>query len=171
MLCDIHFICFGQQTPTPPYEVNGVHVVSEMEDVVDAKRYCRIAPFFSNLPGIHYTLLLEEGKWDDGSICWTTHGIFDSDFNRHPEAKRPPWIRQAHYDDMTPIVCESEEIYEAIREILLRQIYASPIKTVVFKARYEAMRETFVGPIQHGMFMKLMKKKEIYFNVCYIITI
>ena len=102
---------------------------------------------------------------------WTVDGIFDSDFDRHPEAKRPPWIRQAHYDDMTPIVCESEEIYEAIREILLRQIYASPIKTVVFKARYEAMKETFAGPIQHGMFMKLMKKKKIYFNVCYIITI
>ena len=46
MLCDIHFICFGQETPTPPYEVNGVHVVSEMEDVVDAQRYYRIAPFF-----------------------------------------------------------------------------------------------------------------------------
>lgn len=73
---------------------------------------------------------------------------------------------------MTPIVCESEEIYEAIREILLRQIYASPIKTIVFQTRYQGTdRETFVGPIQHGMFMKLMKKKKIYFNVCYIITI
>ena len=165
MLCDIQFICFGQQTPMPPYEVNGIHVRNELE-CFDAQRFYRITPIFTHQPGIQYALF----RWDDDDL--TCDGIFDSDFDRHPEAQRPPWISQKHYKEMTPIVCESEEIYEAIREILLRQIYASPIKTIVFQTRYQGTdRETFVGPIQHGMFMKLMKKKKIYFNICYIVTI
>ena len=163
MLCDIQLISVGQERPTPPYEVHGIYVCNEREENL-ARRFYKITPFFTHQAGIHYALF----RMDEYGLC--SDDIFCSDFERRPAERKPLWISQNHYDEMTPIVYESEDVYAAIREILLRQIQASPIKMIVFQARYQGTdKETVVGPIRYGMFMRMLARKRIYFNLCYII--
>jgi len=80
------------------------------------------------------------------------------------------WIEDEEIlSNLTPIIVNDTIIHEFDR-IIREMVEMSPIKTILFMARYQGGEtEIIQGVIPINNFLHSIKKNEILFNVCYIV--
>lgn len=131
----------------------------------EVNRYAEIWPIFSHTTGILYTLVKEvnEGFYSSFSLC-------DSDFDSLISKNLlPGWILNYNEDILTPLIIRAE-VYDDSIKIVEFLLVSSPNRTIMFQSRYQGGDdEIIVGVIKFKKFKSMFDKKEILFNVCYII--
>lgn len=131
----------------------------------EVSRYAEIWPIFSQTVGILYTLVKEvnEEFYSSFSLC-------DSDFDSIISKNLlPGWILNHNEDNLTPLIIRAE-VYDDFIKIVEYLLVSSPNRTIMFQSRYQGGDdEIIVGVIKFKKFISMLDKKEILFNVCYII--
>lgn len=132
----------------------------------EVNRYEEIWPYFSNTTGILYSLVKEmnDGFYSSFPLC-------DSDFDmKVPERLLPDWINDEIKYNLTPLIIK-DDIYNDFIKIISYLLSCSPNKTIMFQARYQGGDfEVISGVLNLKIFVDMLNKKEILFNVCYIIN-
>lgn len=115
--------------------------------------------------GIWYYLGKEENNlFNAASFCSSN---FDIDEHQLPI---PYWIKSEDVIyHLTPLVIKNEYKKE-MRTILQFFINESPVKTLLFLARYQGGNQEIVqGVISFNDFFDLLESGKVLFNICYII--
>ena len=127
-------------------------------------RYSDIWTFMGQTKGVWYSLgITEEGIFNALPLIRTN---FDQE-----HIIQPFWIRD--YDvlsNLTPLLIKEKYQGELIK-VMKSMIDMSPIKTIMFMARYQGEDEEIIyGSIPSSIFFQYLNQSKISFNVCYIIT-
>jgi len=106
-------------------------------------------------------------KIDDG--FYSAFRICDSDFEVMPDDDAFRWISKDIKENMTPFIVKDkyrDEFVDTVYYILEN----APQKRILFQTRYQGGDEEVVlGVIKISKFMDMLFKKQIFFNVCYIL--
>ena len=164
MSYDISVIAINQTVPVYINSISKIFLFNE-KDNENAGRYWKIWPFFSNMKGVLYTLVAEDV---DGFYC--SFPICDGDFEAEvPERLFPSWLSQDEKKNLTPLIIYPE-YYEEFVKVIHFLIEKAPQKRIMFHTRYECeSTEVVLGVIKESQFFDMLDKKEILFNVCYIV--
>lgn len=164
MSYEINLIAIGQKSPVHLKSVNRVLLHNEIEHD-EVNRYAEIWPFFSNTKGILYSLVEEinEGYYSSFTLC-------DSDFHvLVPEKMLPYWITEEAKEYLTPFII-NDDLYEEVINIIGYVLECTPQKRILFQTRYQGGdNEIILGSVKLSKFKKMLKQKQILFNVCYIL--
>lgn len=131
----------------------------------EVNRYEEIWPYFSNTTGVLYSLVKEinDGFYSSFPLC-------DSDFDmKVPERLLPNWINDEIKYNLTPLIIK-DYMYNDFIKIIDYLLSCSPNRTIMFQSRYQGGDyEVILGVLKLEAFLDMLNKKEILFNVCYII--
>lgn len=164
MSYEINVIAINQKEPIKVNFNSKIIVQNEKDDYM-AGRYAEIWPFFSNTPGIHYSLFVE--MWED---YYSAFPICDSDFETEVEEYYlPKCLLEDNKDDLTPFLVR-ESYVQDFKKIIQYLLENSPQKRILFQTRYQGEdKEIIVGVIKWKVFLEMLERKEVFFNVCYIV--
>ena len=164
MSYEIHVIAINQKEPIKVNFNSKIIVQNEIDDYM-VGRYAEIWPFFSNTSGILYSLFVELNK----DYYWS-FPICDSDFETEVEEYYlPKCLLEDNKEDLTPFLVREPYVQDFEKKIqyLLEN---SPQKRILFQTRYQGEdKEVIIGVIKLKQFFEMIKSKEIFFNVCYIV--
>ena len=164
MSYEINILAVNQKEPIKLNFASKILLQNEKEDCM-VNRYAEIWPFFSNMPGVLYSLVTEmyEGYYSSFAIC-------DSDFETEiKEYFLPTCLLEEYKENLTPFIVREPFVGEFI-QILRYIIENAPQKRILFQTRYQGGDgEIIVGVIKMKHFLKMLRRKEILFNVCYIV--
>lgn len=164
MAYDIEIIAVNQTVPVYADFLTELSLFNEVDDK-NTMRYWGIWPFFSNTHGILYSLA---AKYKDD--IYFSFLICDGDFEAEvPERLFPSWLSQDEKKNLTPLIIYPE-YYEEFVKVIHFLIEKAPQKRIMFHTRYECESiEVVLGVIKESQFFDMLDKKEILFNVCYIV--
>ena len=164
MSYEINIIVINQSTPVHLKHSTRVLLHNEVEDS-EFNRYAEIWPFFSSNKGILYTIVEEinDGFYNASKLC-------DSDFEGAvPENLFPVWISTKIKENLTPLLIR-DGLHGEFINIIQYLLNCAPQKRILFQTRYQGGDEEVVlGVIKISKFKEMLIKKQILFNVCYIL--
>lgn len=168
MSYDLKILVLNQSEPCKiPFNAK-FELLNEIDHNEYIARYHTIWPYMTQSRGIWYTIVRDKEKLWHGALH-----ICDSDFEiEEKKIKIPYWVKDNDdKSNLTPLIINEEYSFDFIKtiEYLINQ---SPNKTILFLARYqggEEEKEIICGILAINEFMELLNKKEILFNICYII--
>ncbi|PXV83877.1 hypothetical protein C8E03_1432 [Lachnotalea glycerini] len=166
MSYEINVIVVNQKEAVKYTKKSSIILQNEKDNSEEMKRYFEIWPYFSQTPGILYTLVqeMEEDYFSSFPIC-------DSIFDRNEdELSLPYWIDNTEIiENLTPLLIKQNVMSEFV-EIIRFLVESSPIKTIMFHTRYQGGDyEIICGVINIEEFFSMLQNEKILFNVCYII--
>lgn len=164
MSYEINILAFNQIEPIKLNYSTKILLQNEKDDYM-VNRYAEIWPFFSNTPGVLYSLVMEmsEGYYSSFPIC-------DSDFETEiKEYSIPTCLVEEYEENLTPFIVKEQFVSEFI-QIVQYILENAPQKRILFQTRYQGGdKEIIVGVLKMKHFLKMLRSKEILFNVCYIV--
>lgn len=166
MSYEINVIVVGQECPEKLPLLPTIMVKNEIENQ-DIGRYAEIWPTFSTTKGILYSL----GNYGDYSF-FSALGLCDSDFDcTLPERGFPYWLSAQDKENLTPLIIKNNNILQELVQIIEILLKTSPQNRLLFQTRYQGGdTEVVFGTIQLKDFFSMLTKKQVLFNVCYILT-
>ncbi len=134
-----------------------------MIDIETEVKYKDMWEYMGQSSGVWYVLGKREGD------IFTSLPIIDSDFDKECNEKFS-WIEDEEIlANLTPLIVNDMYQYE-FDKIIREMVAMSPVKTILFMARYQGGEtEIIQGVIPINSFLQLIKKKEVLFNICYIV--
>ncbi len=159
MSYDLNIVVVGQENPASISFETGIELLDETKE---ALRYHDIWGFMTATHGMWYAL----GTFNDGDF--SALYILDPDFDT-PSDVSPYWVSDNLKSNLVPLRVRSEyrQDLEKILQILMAR---SPLKTLYFTARVQPGDDEIVsGTLSLEQFWELHDKKQILFNVCYIL--
>lgn len=163
MSYEINIIAINQKRPVHIAHSSEILLLNELENL-GVSRYAEIWPFFSNTPGVLYSLVtkINEGYYSARKIC-------DSDFNVICEDKLFEWVSKDNKENLTPFIVENK-FYNEFATILCYLLENAPQKRILFQTRYQGGdKEIILGVIKISKFMNMLSSRKIFFNICYIL--
>lgn len=163
MSYEINVISMNQRKPVHIAHPSEILLQNEIEDF-GVNRYSEIWPFFSNTPGILYSLVtkINEDYYSARKIC-------DSDFSVTSEEELFKWVSRDSIENLTPFIVENK-FYDEFVNIITYLLNNAPQKRILFQTRYQGRDEEVVlGVIKISKFMEMLPRKQILFNTCYIL--
>lgn len=164
MSYNIEIMVPNQTVPVHADFLKRINLFNEIDDE-NTKRYWKIWPFFSNTNGILYCLAAEyeEEIYFSFLIC-------DGDFEaKVPQRLFPSWISKEEKENLTPLIIY-DEYYDEFVKVIHFLIETAPQKRIMFHTRYECENaEIILGVIKEREFFAMLDKREILFNICYIV--
>ena len=163
MSYEINVIVIKQKEPVHIANLSKILLQNETENI-GVKRYAEIWPFFSNTPGILYSLVTEINE-----DCFSALKICDSDFEIIPKDDSFQWISEDIKENLTPFIV-NDKFYDEFVNIVCYLLESAPHKRILFQTRYQGGDEEVVlGVVKIKHFLDMLSNKQILFNVCYII--
>lgn len=164
MSYEINIIAIGQKEPIKLNFTSKIILQNERDDYI-VKRYAEIWPFFSNTDGVLYSLVMKMNE-----EYYSSFPMCDSDFETEiQEYFLPACLMEENKENLTTFIVKEAYRREFI-EILQYLLENSPQKRILFQTRYQGGdREIIVGVIKINKFLEMLKSKNVFFNVCYII--
>lgn len=164
MSFEINIISVAQEKPTPNAHLSSIILRDEISHE-DVARYYNIWPVFSNIKGIFYNIVIDEG---DG--FYSSFPICDADFDSKEPLFGLPRFADNVAENFTPLVIKDEYIDELINAVSFL-IDSSPKKTILFLSRYEGGDyEVIIGTLTKGDFIQRLLSRKLSFNVCYVVA-
>lgn len=166
MSYEINVLVVNQECPVNiPFE-SSIILHNEIDNADSLSRYFEIWPFFSSVKGILYTLVQE---WFED--YYSSYPLCDSDFESETTAlELPSWIGNHVRINMTPLIIK-EGVLPDFKQILHYLLKTSPCGIIMFHSRYQdGDSEVVLGTITIGQFFESLKRRQILFNTCYIIS-
>lgn len=163
MSYEINIISVGQTKLSSSYHPTQFHLINEYENE-EIFRYYRIWPVFSYTAGILYSLVKEVDGWISSfPLCDADFGAFVS-----PDLI-PQFLSEEAKDNLDPLIIYPQ-YYSEVEKCIRMLIHDSPQKTILFLSRYEGGDyEIFAGALTISQFLQRLRKREILFNICYIV--
>lgn len=166
MSYEINIIVVNQKKAVQIREKMSIILQNE-QDNEEVNRYFEIWPFFSNMPGVLYTLVkqVNEELFSSFPIC---DANFEADLNG---LELPYWVKDTNIkENLVPFIIKDEFLSD-FEKVLLFLIESSPIKTVLFQTRYQCDTDEIIcGVISFSNFLSMLLNGQILFNVCYIVN-
>ena len=166
MSYEINVIVVHQKQAVEHKKQSTIILLNEKDHPQEINRYFEIWPYFSQTPGILYTLVQEttENYLSSYPIC---DANFEADVS---ELLLPYWIENLDVkDNLTPLVIKKDIMKDFI-EIIRFLVKSSPIKTIMFHTRYEGGDDEIIcGVITLSEFLSMLQNGKILFNTCYIV--
>lgn len=165
MSYELHVLVVGQTTPVmPPFPIS-FRIENEIDHPNKAGRYYDMWPFFMQTQGVMYSLgrLIADYFLSALTIC-------DADFDQEfvPDANTD-WIPPEAQECLHPLYI-FENQFEELKRVLSFLLDSSPKKLMMFHTRYQGGdTEIICGSLERDVFFKKLQKRELYFNVCYIV--
>ena len=150
---------------TPPFS-SSIVLKSELDSPF-FERYHEIWPFFSSIRGIMYSLVQ-----DTGDEYYSSFPLCDSDFDLQLESL--PFLIEKEEDVMYHLTAfyVKEEFFSDFLKLVHFLLTTAPDKRILFHTRYQGgEREVILGVVKWENFVKMLKKRAVYFNICYIIEL
>lgn len=163
MSYEINVLVINQQNPVYIPCSSDLLIQNEIDDT-GVNRYNVIWPFFSNTPGILYSLVtkINEDYYSALKIC-------DSEFDTTLGNDSFPWISRDTKENLTPFIIR-EKYFEDFKNVLTNLLKSSPQNRILFQTRYQGGdTEIVLGVIKLNKFLFMLSKRQISFNVCYIV--
>jgi hypothetical protein len=163
MSYDLNVVALNQERASVLPFASSIDIVDEFQEVL---RYNEIWGYMTRMNGVWYSLGKDEDGW------FNTLAIVDADFEESLENRVTPYwvIDEDIRSNLTPLIVLSEykDDFEKIIKFLIQE---SPVKTIMFLARYQGgEKEIVCGVIKYFEFKKLIDERKILFNICYIIS-
>lgn len=152
--------------PIYPTFPSSIILKNEIDDEF-FKRYSDIWPFFSSISGIVYSLVQEMFEEYYGSFP-----LCESDFECCLGKERLPFeLSEDVRENLTTFLVKTE-YFEDFIMLIHFLLVTSPNKKIMFHTRYEGGdTEIILGVIKWDKFVNMLKEKQIYFNICYIVSL
>lgn len=164
MSFDLNVLVLEQDRASSLPFVSSIDVVNEFQE---ALRYKDIWGYMTAMRGVWYYLGQDEDGW------FNSLAIVDSEFeNSADNGLIPRWLADDEdvRSNLTPLIVK-EDNDDQFREVLKFLIRESPIKTIMFLARYQGgEKEIVCGVLKYAEFERMLNQHKILFNVCYIIS-
>lgn len=156
---DLVVFCVGQSEHTTVIPQNSnIYITTE-------ERYFKYWKFITCEKGCWYNLYINDNEFSGTNICQYLENEPLMNISGFDVQKNP------RFECLTPYKIDEkyEKSFEAILRYLLTQ---SPEKKIYVLARYQSSEaEIVMGTYKVKTFFDLMRRKSIYSNVCYIITL
>jgi hypothetical protein len=154
-------ILVKEQKEVSSFAEKKIKIINEKEQIL---RYKEIWRYMSNAKGIWYTL------GTDTDCGYNAMELIDADFDIDISLKKNYGLSLAHRETILhPIILNNkyeQELCTLIREFIQK----SPIKTIIFLARYQGEDiEIVYGVISVNEFIEMLCKRKLTFNVSYIV--
>lgn len=166
MSYEIHVLVVNQERPVHLPFKSLIQLRNEVEHQGFA-RYFTYWPFLSCLTGINYTLV--KAGADD---YLSSFSLCDADFETsYLDVPLPNWISDDYCQEFFCPIVIKDEVYCDFVNTLAFLLETSPNGFIMFQTRYQGGdRDVILGTIPLDQFLSMLKKREIMFNTCYIIS-
>lgn len=162
MSFDFEILVMNQLKAIDKSPISKICIKSEYEEGYG--RFPNTHPFISSLPGVWYSIGVE----DDDFI--TTLPIIDTDFNCVSDNKMPFWIKDEEILENYTILSVYEEYKTSLVDLIDYLISLSPTNTLLILTRFQGGdTETVQGVISLAQYKELLINNQLVFNVCYIV--
>lgn len=162
MSYDLNILVLEQESPSKLPFISPIELINELEEKL---RYYTWE-YMKVVKGIWYYLAVYDPEME---MSWS-FPICNSDFDMEDSSKMPCWIKDENIQHvLTPLIIYDEYIVD-FKKIIKYMISQSPIKKIMFLARYQwGDKEVICGVLSYSEFISMLENKEILFNVSYII--
>lgn len=163
MSYDLNILVLEQEKPIKLPFISPIKLINEFEEKL---RYHDIWQYMKIIKGVWYCI----GIYDEEYDMFTAFPICDSDFDMEDPSKMPYWIKDEDIRYvLTPLIIY-DEYQTDFKKIIKYMIGQSPIKKIMFLARYQwGDKEIICGVLSYSEFITMLENQEILFNVSYII--